>query len=437
MPYSIEFQIAGLCVVATLTLVFFSKPRWQSLQNSVFRFLLPLTILELLFDIISVITITERYRLPAWLNDFFSKGYLIVMLLWITLSVVYVFSNFVYEGISEHSKKVLGFLLLCIIIPFLVCCVIVFVMPLYYGGKERYVYSYGIPSKCVYFYSTYVVIFSVIVGLVNHSHVKFKRMVPLLSFAIMEGSVALFQMFFPLLLIVGFGSALSILVMYMTLENPDMDMIARLDKANKLANRLLVNILPVSVARELKENMHPFTEKYNDVTISFMDIVNFTEMSSVVGAEKLVTILNALFTEFDRLTDDYRIEKIKTIGDAYMVAAGLPERYEDNCEEMMKFLVQAMLLVKDFNQRYKTSLQLRVGMHCGSVVAGVIGQKKFIYDIWGATVNYAFRLESYSYPDRIQVSENVFQKLKDIYDFERRDSVSVKGIGECTCYLLK
>lgn len=437
MPYSIEFQIAGLCVVATLTLVFFSKPRWQSLQNSVFRFLLPLTILELLFDIISVITITERYRLPTWLNDFFSKGYLIVMLLWITLSVVYVFSNFVYEGISEHSKKVLGFLLLCIIIPFLVCCVIVFVMPLYYGGKERYVYSYGIPSKCVYFYSTYVVIFSVIVGLVNHSHVKFKRMVPLLSFAIMEGSVALFQMFFPLLLIVGFGSALSILVMYMTLENPDMDMIARLDKANKLANRLLVNILPVSVARELKENMHPFTEKYNDVTISFMDIVNFTEMSSVIGAEKLVTILNDLFTEFDSLTDNYRIEKIKTIGDAYMVAAGLPERYEDNCQEMMKFLVQAMSLVKDFNVRYNTSLHMRIGMHCGTVVAGVIGKKKFIYDIWGATVNYAFRLESYSYPDRIQVSENVFQKLKDSYDFERRDSVAVKGIGECTCYLLK
>ena len=120
-----------------------------------------------------------------------------------------------------------------------------------------------------------------------------------------------------------------------------------------------------------------------------------------------------------------------------MVAAGLPERYEDNCQEMMKFLVQAMSLVKDFNVRYNTSLHMRIGMHCGTVVAGVIGKKKFIYDIWGATVNYAFRLESYSYPDRIQVSENVFQKLKDSYDFERRDSVSVKGIGECTCYLLK
>nr|MCR5762635.1 adenylate/guanylate cyclase domain-containing protein [Treponema sp.] len=178
-------------------------------------------------------------------------------------------------------------------------------------------------------------------------------------------------------------------------------------------------------------------EKYDDVTISFMDIVNFTEMSTIIGAERLVTILNDLFTEFDRLTDGYRIEKIKTIGDAYMVAAGLPERYEDNCEEMMKFIIQAMALVKNFNIRNNTSLQIRVGMHCGSVVAGVIGKKKFIYDIWGATVNFASRLETYSFPDRIQVSEKVFQKLQDIYEFERRDSVAVKGVGVCTCYLLK
>nr|MCR5762309.1 hypothetical protein [Treponema sp.] len=306
MPYSIEFQLAGLCVVVTLTLVFFSKPRWHSLQNSVFRLLLPLTIIELLFDIISVITITERESLSFWVNEFFSKGYLIVMLAWITLSVIYVFSNFIYEGISEKGRKILKVQLFCIVIPFLVSCVIVFALPLYYGGKERYVYSYGIPSKCVYFFSTYCVIFSIIVGLINHSHVQFKRMVPLLSFAFMEGSVALVQMFFPRILMVGFGSALSILVMYMTLENPDMDMIAKLDEANKLANKLLVNILPVSVARELKENMHPFTEKYDDVTISFMDIVNFTEMSTIIGAERLVTILNDLFTEFDRLTDGYR-----------------------------------------------------------------------------------------------------------------------------------
>ncbi|MBR1912934.1 MAG: hypothetical protein IJ828_11345, partial [Treponema sp.] len=236
MPYSIEFQIAGLSVVVVLTLVFFSKPRWHSLQNSVFRILLPLTIVELLFDIISVITITERKTVPPVVNVFFSKGYLIVMLSWITLSVVYVFSNFVYKGISASGRKRLNVMLSCIIIPFVGCCIVVFVMPLYYGGKERYVYSYGIPSKCVYFFSTYCVLFAVIAGLINHARVKFRRMVPLLCFAIMEGSVALVQMYFPKILMVGFGTALSILVMYMMLENPDMDLIARLDEANRLAN---------------------------------------------------------------------------------------------------------------------------------------------------------------------------------------------------------
>ncbi|MBR1912426.1 MAG: adenylate/guanylate cyclase domain-containing protein, partial [Treponema sp.] len=179
-----------------------------------------------------------------------------------------------------------------------------------------------------------------------------------------------------------------------------------------------------------------FTEKYDDVTIAFMDIVNFTQMSSIVGAERLVTILNELFTEFDNLLDGYRIEKIKTIGDAYMVAAGLPERYEDNCTEMMEFLIQSLNLVRDFNVHNGTALHIRIGMHSGAVVAGVIGKKKFIYDIWGATVNFASRLESNGVPDRIQVSESVFQKLNGMYSFERRDGIALKGVGNCTCYLL-
>jgi class 3 adenylate cyclase len=257
------------------------------------------------------------------------------------------------------------------------------------------------------------------------------------TFTIMEGSVALFQMHFKNPLIIGFGSAVCVFIMYMTLENPDMDMINKLNEANRRINNLLLNILPASIVAELKEKPSTFTEKYDNVTVAFMDIVDFTKMSSVVGSEKLVNILNSLFSEFDMLLDEYRIEKIKTIGDAYMVASGLPERYENNCEEMLKFLIQAQRTVADFNKRHNTTLQMRIGMNSGPVVAGIIGKKKFIYDLWGSTVNFASRMESSGVPDRIQVSEDVYTIMKDKYKFERRIPVEIKSFGVCLCYLLE
>lgn len=220
------------------------------------------------------------------------------------------------------------------------------------------------------------------------------------------------------------------------MENPDMDMIAKLNEANRRINNLLLNILPASIVAELKENPSTFTEKYDNITVAFMDIVDFTKMSSVIGAEKLVNILNSLFSEFDTLLDDYRIEKIKTIGDAYMVASGLPERYENNCEEMLKFLIQAQHTITDFNKRHNTALRMRIGVNCGPVVAGVIGKKKFIYDLWGSTVNFASRMESSGIPDRIQVSENIYALMKNKYKFECRQSVDIKSFGACLCYLL-
>jgi len=224
--------------------------------------------------------------------------------------------------------------------------------------------------------------------------------------------------------------------MYMTLENPDMDMIAKLNEANRRINNLLLNILPASIVAELKEKPSTFTEKYDNITVAFMDIVDFTEMSSVVGAENLVDILNSLFSEFDMLLDNYKIEKIKTIGDAYMIASGLPERYENNCEEMIKFLIQAQRTITNFNKRHNTTLQMRIGVNCGPVVAGIIGKKKFIYDLWGSTVNFACRMQSSGVPDRIQVSQNVYNLMKDKYNFESRETVDVKSFGTCHCYLL-
>jgi Adenylate cyclase, family 3 (some proteins contain HAMP domain) len=437
MPYSIEFQISGLVIVVVLCIVFFSKPRWKSLQNSIFRILLPLTLVELSMDIISVITVAERDHIPGWVNTLFAKGYIITMILWITGIVLYIFSNFIYQGISKRNIQFIKASYVLIIIPAAAGCVITVLAPLKYANYGREIYSYGIPSTYTYLFSVYCVVCSIIGWLINFRHLTFKRKIPMFAFTVMEGFAALLQMHFRTLLVIGFGTAVCIFIMYMTMENPDMDMIAKLNEANRRINNLLLNILPASIVAELKEKPSTFTEKYDNVTVAFVDIVDFTKMSSVVGAEKLVNILNSLFSEFDTLLDDYRIEKIKTIGDAYMVASGLPERYEDNCGEMLRFLIQAQRTITDFNKRHNTTLRTRIGVNCGPVVAGIIGRKKFIYDLWGSTVNFASRMESSGVPDRIQVSQEVYDLMQATYKFECRQEVEVKGFGNCPCYLLE
>ncbi|MBR7063874.1 MAG: adenylate/guanylate cyclase domain-containing protein [Treponema sp.] len=436
MPYSIEFQIAGFCIVLILTIVFFSKHRWESLQNSIFRLFMPFTLVELFFDITSTIAIAERDKLHPMLTLFFAKGYIIVMILWITFSMVYIFSNFLYDGISKKSRRIIHTSLLFVVIPAIACCVITLLTELHYANYGREIYSYGTPSTCTYIFSVYCVIFACCGFILTFRRLTFKRMVPMLSFTLMEGTIALIQMRFPKLLLLGFGTSLVIFIMYMTLENPDMDMISKLNNANRRANNLLLNILPVSIATKLENRMQSFTETFNSVTVAFIDIAEFTNMSSKIGAEQLVRILNSLFTEIDLLLDKYKIEKIKTIGDAYMIASGLPERYDSHCNEMILFLLEVQKLVQAFNKRNNIDLHVRIGVNTGQVVAGIIGRKKFIYDLWGSTVNLASRMESYGVTDFIQVTENTYNLLKDIHSFEKREGVDIKGVGPTTCYLL-
>ena len=203
------------------------------------------------------------------------------------------------------------------------------------------------------------------------------------------------------------------------------------------AEHLLYNILPDSIAERLKISSKNIAESYDSVSVLFLDIVNFTQFSSHLSAEQLVSILNSLFSKFDVLCDKYHIEKIKTIGDSYMAAAGLPDRNDDNCIRICDFAIDMLETVRQFNKEHKTSLQVRIGIHTGPVVAGIIGLKKFIYDMWGMTVNFASRMESTSLPDRIQVSKTVYDKMKDICIFEEREPIEVKDHGLCQCYFKK
>ena len=440
MNYNIEFQIASIIFIAVLTIVFYSKKRWGSLANLIFRAIMIVTLIELALDIASVITITQFQngnKQIERLNNFLSKSYLIAIAAYIFLIDTYAIVNTIKKGI-EVGRLTFKYIQ-CFIFAFffIVACVVIICNPLLYGGSGKFIYSYGIPSDTIYGFSTFSVVFCVITFFLNLKKVSKKRLVPIVTFCVMEGSVAIIQAFNKELLIVGLGSAVSCLIMYFALENPDMNIIEELNKANRRAKDLILNVLPLSIAKRLEFNLKPFFDEYENVTIMFLDIIDFTKMTNEVGGTALVKILNKFFGELDDLLVNFRIEKIKTIGDAYMVAAGVPDRYENTCDETVKFARQVLRRLEDFNKRNNLNISVRIGINNGRVVAGVIGKTKFIYDLWGEPVNLAWRLQTNGIANRIHVSGRVKSILDGKYDFEERGSLDMKGFGSVKTFLLK
>lgn len=439
MNYNIEFQIASIIFVITVMVVFFSKKRWPSTANIVYRVVMFLTLATLLIDVSSVITITKYVggnKEIEFLNNLLSKLYLVVMLAYIATIDIYAVVNTIHKKKTTVHLTIKYVELSVIIMGLLVAIAIAVVNPLLYGGEGKYIYSYGIPSDTVYVYSTASVIFVLSLLVYNIKKVSLKRLVPIITFSIMEGSVAIVQMLNKQLLVIGFGTAISCLIMYFALENPDMNMIDELNKANKRSRDLLLNILPLSIANKLEYDAKPFFEELDNVSIMFIDIVGFTKMCSEVGGTYLVKILNDFFGELDDLIANFKVEKIKTIGDAYMIAAGVPDSYDYNCQEIVKLARQILRLLIDFNRRKHTDLHVRIGVNNGRVIAGVIGKKKYIYDLWGDSVNLASRLESNGETDRIHVSERVKYLLGDQCGYEPHPLVDMKGFGKLQTYLL-
>ncbi|MDB9312547.1 adenylate/guanylate cyclase domain-containing protein [Spirulina sp. CS-785/01] len=209
-----------------------------------------------------------------------------------------------------------------------------------------------------------------------------------------------------------------------------------LQRERQKADTLLRNILPAKIAHKLKQNPGLIAQAYDSVTILFADLVNFTEFSSQTSPQTLVATLNKIFSEFDALTDKYQLEKIKTIGDAYMVAGGLPQPSQTNATAIANMALEMQAVMERHQQEYPSKLSLRIGINTGPVVAGVIGQKKFAYDLWGDAVNVASRMEMLGVEGKIQVTDNTYQLLKNQFHFEDRGTIDVKGKGEMPVYFL-
>lgn len=199
--------------------------------------------------------------------------------------------------------------------------------------------------------------------------------------------------------------------------------------------RLLHSILPETIAERIRKGDSTIVKRYDQVSILFADIVGFTVLSEKSSPAKVVDILNGLFSRFDDLTDKYGIEKIKTIGDAYMVASGVPQERDDHATTIFRFAIDMLQTLEDYNRTHKSPLQLRIGISSGPVVAGVIGKKKFAYDLWGDSVNTAARMEAYGEAGCIQLSPRTFQLLKDEYSFTKISGVTIKGKGLMDVYL--
>jgi len=221
------------------------------------------------------------------------------------------------------------------------------------------------------------------------------------------------------------------------LRDREQAFICQLKQEQKKSEQLLLNILPKAIAIRLKRGEKTIADSFNEATVLFADIVGFTSLSSRISPVELVKQLNEIFHAFDILAELYHLEKIKTIGDAYMLVGGVPTKLPNHTAVVAEMAIDMLDAIERLNSQNNTQYQIRIGIHTGPVVAGIIGKYKFNYDLWGDTVNIASRMESQGKPDAIQLSAITYQSIKQQFHCESRGFIDIKGKGKMHTYWLK
>lgn len=209
-----------------------------------------------------------------------------------------------------------------------------------------------------------------------------------------------------------------------------------LRRSQKQSEQLLLNVLPQGIVQRLKENPGSIAHQFGDVTVLFADIVDFSRLSAHLSPDALITLLNEIFSAFDELAERHGLEKIKTIGDEYLVVGGLPTPRPDHAQAVAEMALDMQLIIGQFKGQDGEPFTMRVGINTGPVVAGIIGRKKFSYDLWGPTVNVASRMASLGLAGHTQVTLSTYERLRGQYLFSERGAVDVKGKGQMTTYFL-
>ena len=230
--------------------------------------------------------------------------------------------------------------------------------------------------------------------------------------------------------------ALTVFVVLLYFVGEREKMKAALDSEHQRSESLLLNVLPAPVAERLKRSEAVIADGFDGVTVLFADIVGFTPLSASLTPKEVVTLLNTLFTVFDRLVDSYGLEKIKTIGDAYMVAAGVPVPRDDHAAAVADLALEMRVELARLREEIEAPLDVRIGVDSGPAVAGVIGKRKFSYDLWGDTVNTASRMESHGLAGEIHVTQRSWMLLRETHRLRDRGVIEVKGKGSMRTYFL-
>ncbi|MFL5777988.1 MAG: adenylate/guanylate cyclase domain-containing protein [Chloroflexota bacterium] len=223
---------------------------------------------------------------------------------------------------------------------------------------------------------------------------------------------------------------------FINVYGTDVTAVRQLELLNRENEALLLNVLPAPIADRLRAGEALIADRFDDVSLMFADIVDFTRLSAGMPPSDLVAVLNEVFTVFDGLVEMNELEKVKTIGDAYMVVGGMSDQRSDHLDRVATMAVELGPAVERIDACRNLGIEFRVGIACGPLVAGVIGTKKFIYDVWGDTVNVASRMESLSLPRRVQVTDVVESRLRSRFSFESRGVIDVKGKGPLETFFL-
>ena len=203
------------------------------------------------------------------------------------------------------------------------------------------------------------------------------------------------------------------------------------------SEQLLLNILPKPIAQRLKQGEETIADNHADVSVMFADLVNFTPLAAHITPDELIVMLNKIFSEFDSLCEQHALEKIKTIGDSYIAVGNLLVVNKNHHQAIAQMALNMSAVLEKYNQENNGELAIRIGLHCGPVVAGVLGKQKFFYDLWGETVNTASRLESHSETGRVHVSQDFFERTQDNFHYEVRGEVEMKGLKTAITYFLQ
>ena len=247
------------------------------------------------------------------------------------------------------------------------------------------------------------------------------------------------SVFFFALNFAGVSSIVFLLLRYAAIEKQKAQV--RLEEAHQMlqheqdrSERLLLNILPGPIAERLKNSSQTIADGFADVSVMFVDIVNFTKIAEGLNPQQVFSMLNKVFSSFDELAEKYGLEKIKTIGDAYMVAGGLNNQRSDYSDALVDMALEMRDLLQHDFQVNQLHLEVRIGIGTGPVVAGVVGKKKFIYDLWGDTVNIASRITSEGVPGMVQVDETTYRRIQQRFDFHEPQTIYLKGKGNMVVY---